>query len=398
MFQNSTPLDQIDQFANTLSAELKALRGRIFAPSEEKQFGRTFSTVDLEKLLGVPDNTLRALSLGGKGPTPTRLDNNRRVYTLAQVAELRKFLAQERPHDALKLDPRRRPHEPLQVIAASNFKGGSGKTATSLHLSHYLAIQGYRVLVIDLDPQASLTTTFGIQPEWDVSENGTAYAFLRYDEERKSIRSVIQKTYFDGIDLVPGQLEVHEFEYDTPAVLASGFRDDAGLFFERLRNALIDVKDDYDIVVLDTPPSLGYLTLTALYACTHIIVTTQAAMIDISSVNQYLLMLSSVGKELEAAGAYFQTDAIRFLFTRFNPNDASQKTIAGLMRSIFAQSVLTQEAVESSAVQQAGVAKKSIYEIESGEISRQVLLRAIEHIDAVNAEILGLIHKSWGRT
>ena len=64
--------------------------------------------------------------------------------------------------------PRRRPGEKLQVIAAANFKGGSSKTTTSVHLAHYLALQGYRVLCIDLDPQASMTTTFGIQPDRDL--------------------------------------------------------------------------------------------------------------------------------------------------------------------------------------------------------------------------------------
>ena len=63
-----------------------------------------------------------------------------------------------------------------------NFKGGSGKTTTAAHLAQYLALRGYRVLAIDLDPQASLSALFGHQPEFDVGENETLYGAIRYDE------------------------------------------------------------------------------------------------------------------------------------------------------------------------------------------------------------------------
>jgi len=73
----------------------------------------------------------------------------------------------------------------LQVIAVTNFKGGSGKTTTTAHLAQYLALQGYRVLAIDLDPQASLSALFGYQPELDLSGNDTLYGAVRYDEARQ---------------------------------------------------------------------------------------------------------------------------------------------------------------------------------------------------------------------
>ncbi|WP_163068131.1 AAA family ATPase, partial [Acinetobacter baumannii] len=82
--------------------------------------------------------------------------------------------------DAWRFQPHRRKGEHLQVLAIANFKGGSAKTTTSVHLSQYLALRGYRVLAIDLDPQASLSAMFGAQPELDVAENETIYAALRY--------------------------------------------------------------------------------------------------------------------------------------------------------------------------------------------------------------------------
>ncbi|WP_163294863.1 nucleotide-binding protein, partial [Enterobacter hormaechei] len=85
------------------------------------------------------------------------------------------------------------------VVTVANFKGGSAKTTTALYLAQYLALSGFRVLAIDLDPQASLSAMFGYQPEFDIGQNETIYGAIRYDEERRPMREVVRRTYFDGI-------------------------------------------------------------------------------------------------------------------------------------------------------------------------------------------------------
>lgn len=388
---------KIDEYTALLSAELRDMREAIYPPTARKTFTKTFSTLDLVRLLKVPESTLRSLSIEGRGPQPERAENNRRVYTIEQVKELRSYLASLRPDDASTLVPFRRDGEKLQVVATANFKGGSSKTTTSIHLAHFLGIQGYRVLCVDLDPQASMTALFGIQPEFDLGANETAYAALRYDNERRSFSEIVRPTYFPGIDLVPGNLELMDFEFDTPSNLTSGNRDEIGLFFERLKNALADVEDSYDIVILDTPPSLGYSTLAALYAATSLIVTVHPAMLDVASCNQFLIMLSDLSQVLEQFGAKFEHDFFRFLLTRVNPNDGPQKYMSGVMRRLFGNDVLVAEAWESTAIAGAAVAKKSLYELESGEVGREALKRALENEDRVNFEILDLIHRVWGR-
>lgn len=388
---------KIEAYTGKLSAELREMREAVYPPEARKTFVRTFSTLDLVRLLKIPESTLRQLTIEGKGPQPERLDNNRRAYTLEQVRELRSFLAEMRPDDAVSLLPHRRDGEKLQVIATANFKGGSSKTTTSIHLAHFLGLQGYRVLCIDLDPQASMTSLFGLQPEFDLGDNETAYAALRYDNLRRSFADVIRPTYFPGVDLVPGNLELMDFEFDTPANLTSRSRDELGLFFERLRKALTRVEDRYDIVILDTPPSLGYSTLAALYAATSLVITVHPAMLDVASCNQFLLMISDLAEVLDQFGAQFEHDFFRFLLTRVNPNDGPQKYMSGVMRRLFGNDVLVAEALESTAIAGASVAKKSLYELESGEVGREALRRAIESADRVNFEILALIHKVWGR-
>ncbi|TNB46249.1 plasmid partitioning protein RepA [Martelella lutilitoris] len=390
--------EKIADYTDKLSAELQVMRHRIYPPEARKAFTRTFSTLDLVKLLDIPESTLRSMTIEGRGPQPHRADNNRRIYSAEQLTELRQYLAEHRPDDALRLWPRRRSGEKLQVIATANFKGGSSKTTTSVHLAHYLALQGYRVLCIDLDPQASMTSIFGLQPEFDVGENETVYAALRYDNERLALADVVRKTYFPGIDLVPGNLELMDFEFDTPAYLARRERDEMGLFFERLKNAIYAVEGQYDFVVLDTPPSLGYATLAALYAATGLIVTVHPAMLDVASCNQFLIMISDLADTLSEFGARFDHDFVKFLLTRVNPNDGPQKYMAGVMRRLFDNDVLVAEAVESTAIAGAGVAKKTLYELESGEVGRETLKRALESADNVNSEVLSLLWQVWGRT
>lgn len=391
-------IDKIDRFYQSLANALDELGHRVYPPENQKQFTKKFTTGDLEDLLGIPGSSFRSASMQNKGPQPERLSNGQRRYSLEQVWELRKFLAEQRPRDALNLLPHRREGEHTQVIAAVNFKGGSSKTTTSIHLAHYLALHGYRVLAVDLDPQASLTYQyFGLTPEKDVEEQDTIYAAIRYDEERRPIQDIIRKTYFKGIDLIPSSLIVQEFEFDTPNVLKAKVHDRMGLFYERLDRAFSTVKDDYDIIIVDTPPTLGYLTLSALFASTGLIITVHPAMIDVASCSQFLKMMARLANVLENNGARFEHDFVKMLLTRYNPNDVPQIGTASLLRTLFQEDVLMKEALESTAISAAGIKKNSLYETDKNEINPETLKRALESMNSVNDEILKLIHEQWGR-
>ena len=201
--------------ADLLSAQLKELRLRAFPPSSLKEL-RKFTSGEAAKLIGVTDAYIRHLSLAGDAPEAEKTARGRRLFSLEQVHEIRRTLAKTKQSYA----PSRREGEHLQVIAVTNFKGGSGKTTTAAHVAQYFAMRGYRTLAIDLDPQASLSALFGLQPEFDLQENETLYGAIRYDDARRPLSEIIRKTYFSGLDIVPGNLELQEFEHDTPKVLA----------------------------------------------------------------------------------------------------------------------------------------------------------------------------------
>ncbi len=387
---------RIVRHAGVLSNQMQALRERMYPPHAEKAL-RYFMTNEVSKLTSIPESTLKTMSIEGKGPIPARLENNHRAYTLAQINELRRLFAEQKPSEALRFLPHRRSGEHLQIVAIANFKGGSAKTTTSLHLAHYLGLHGYRVLAIDLDPQASLSAMFGAQPEMDVGDNETIYAVLRHDDRRRPIHEVIRKTYFAGVDLIPGNIEVMEYEHEIPRILAQRSAK-GGLFFERLRLAIAEADADYDVVILDTPPSLGFLTLGAIYAATGMVVTVHPAMLDVASMSQFLLMMSDLIGVIQEAGATLRQDFFQYLITRHDPNDQPQAQIVSMLRLLFSEEVLMPTAIESTAIEAAGLAKRSVYELEPGEIGRDTFRRARESVDAVNEGIRGLIIESWGRT
>lgn len=387
--------DSIGAHAELLSSQLQAMSDALFAPTAQKSL-RRFTSGEAAKLLDVSDSTLRKMSLAGEGPEPEITAGGRRLYTLGQINELRERLAANiRGRPAYELLPRRRAGEHLQVIAVANFKGGSGKTTTSTHLAQHLALQGYRVLAVDLDPQASMSALFGVTPETDVRANQTLYAAIRYDDERRPLSDVIRTTYFDGIDLVPANLELMEFEHTTPAALRSDASHE--LFFARIATALDDVSERYDVVVIDCPPHMGFLTLSGLCAATSMIVTVHPQMLDIASMSQFLLMTNDLMSVVKNAGAELRYDFIRYLVTRYEPQDGPQTKVVALLRNLFGDHVLTNTMLKSAAISDAGLSKQTLYEIGRENLTRSTYDRALESLDAVNGEIARLMARAWGR-
>lgn len=384
--------DKILMQGAEISRKLDQLRLENFPPNARKTL-RQFSLAEVAHYLGVTPSNLKRLYLDGKGPKPTTMSGNRRYYTAEQMLELRLFLDKTGKTEAKRYVPHRKPGDKLQVIAVVNFKGGSGKTTTTAHLAQHLALTGHRVLAIDLDPQASLSALHGFQPELD--RNPSLYDAIRYDKERKSIIDVILPTNFPGLDIIPANLELQEYEYDTPLAMQAG--QDGKRFFTRLGKSLEEVDSRYDVVVIDCPPQLGYLTLTALTAATSVLITVHPQMLDLMSMSQFLLMLGNITKTIKKAGADVRMDWLRYLITRFEPTDVPQVQMLGFMQSMFAEEILKSQMVKTTAISDAGLTKRTLYELDRSNFTRETYDRAIDCMDAVNFEIQGLIHKAWGR-
>lgn len=385
-------LDTVPSFADIIleqggeiSSKLDMLRMEKFPPNAQKTL-RLFPLAEVAQFVGVSPSYLKKLHLQGKGGEPYTTSTGRRYYTAAQMNELRALLDRV---------PHRRAGEKLQIIAVVNFKGGSGKTTTSAHLAQFLALSGYRVLAIDLDPQASLTALYGIQPELD--EKPSFYEAIRYDEGRRSITEIIQPTNFPNLHVVPANLELQEYEYETPLAMQRKDSMEGKLFYTRIGAALAEVDDQYDVVVIDCPPQLGYLTLTALTAATSVLITVHPQMLDIMSMSQFLLMLGDILKSVEGAGVNVSLDWFRYLITRFEPMDVPQQQMVGFMQSMFAQQMMKNHMVKTTAVSDAGLTKQTLYEVERSQFTSATYDRAREAMDLVNSEVVDLLELAWGR-
>jgi chromosome partitioning protein len=386
--------DVIAVDARVLSNQLASIRQRLFPPSAQKQL-RRFASSEAAALIGISDAYLRQLSRSRAVAEPHWGPAGRASYSLEQINEIRQVLEGSSGQGAARA---RRRSEHLQILAITNFKGGSGKTTTAAHLTQYLALRGYRVLAIDLDPQASLSALMGYQPEMDVAENETLYGVLRYDERRRPLREVAKQTYFPGIAIVPGNLELQEFEHETPRILMGRRQGGGEIFFRRVAAAIHSVAEMYDVAVIDCPPQLGFLTLGALCAATGVLVTVHPQMLDVASMSQFLLMTGDLLAVVRNAGGRLNLDFLRYLITRHEPQDGPQTQVVGFLRSLFGDRVLTNTMLKSTAISDAGLTKQTLYELNRQGVSRSTYSRALEALDAVNGEIEHLIRQAWGRT
>lgn len=382
---------RIRRNAETLSEALESHMLKVFAPDARKEL-RRFSAGEAAELLGISTSFLRKLHFDNKVVDVQTSPGGRRHYSAEDLLSIRRTLeSTAKSRGAYQRG--RRDGDKLQVLSFLNFKGGSGKTTSAIHAAQRLALKGYRVLCVDIDPQASLTTLFGYRPEYDFLNSGTIYDAIQYDDP-VPLADVIQKTFFTGIDLAPGGLMLQEFEHETPQALLNNTQP---AFFARLATSLQDVEQNYDVVIFDCPPQLGYLTMSALCASTGVLITVVPNMLDVASMSQFLQMSADLLDVVSNAGASMEFDFLRFLINRYEPNDGPQQQVLSFLRQLFDEEVMVAPMLKSTAISDAGLTHQTIYEVDRSQFHRSTYDRAVDSLNLVNDEIENMIQKAWGR-
>jgi len=171
---------------------------------------------------------------------------------------------------------------PCKTIALANQKGGVGKTTTTLNLGAGLARQGYKVLLVDCDPQGNLTTCLGLEGQYQ----GTTYTLMQRAIQEQLIKpEEIIVSHAEGMDLIPADLELSGMDLELIALMNR----------ERiLRIGLSEFKKSYDYILIDTMPSLGMLTVNALTAADSVIIPVQAQYLPVKGMTQLLKSINGV--------------------------------------------------------------------------------------------------------
>ena len=377
--------------AARLSEALNNHMRNSFQPDSRKAL-RKFHPAEVAELTGISMSNLRTRHQEGDFPDVETDSRGRRLYTAQEIGQIRHVMAKTGRNGETYL-PGRRGNDALQVISIVNFKGGSSKTTSAIHLAQRYALRGYRVLAIDMDPQASLTTMFGYRPEIEFAESGTIYDALKY-EDPVPLSQVIRKTYFHNLDLAPAGLLLSEYETETAYALQHKIDPP---FTQRLAIALDEIEADYDLVIIDCPPQLGFTTMTALLASTGLLITVVPSMLDVASMAQFLEMAGETVQTLEAAAGPIDWNFLKFLIARYEPTDVPQSQMAGFLRSILLDQVLTTPMLKSTAISDAGMTQQTIYELDPSQVVKKTLVRILESVNGVADEFEKTIQQAWGR-
>jgi chromosome partitioning protein len=350
-------------------------------------------------------------------------------FTLDEVLRLRAHFASE-GSKAKEYRPYRPEGLEAKLVAVANFKGGVGKTSTAAHLAMSAALDGYKVLVIDLDSQGSMTSIFGgkVEDEWQTVFPLLArhYAtYLRTENQRRqdrgetpqpldetlsealtiTARDVIQSTHWPNIDLIGAQLNLYWAEFQIPVWRLAG----RGW---KLWDALTDtlaadgVLDTYDLIFIDTPPALGYLTINGLAAADILLVPLGASFLEFDSTGRFFDMLHSTFASIEegenmAARALgrdemaFQWDAVRAVITRYD--DSQQAELGALMQAYLGRTLSPHRQGFTALIGQAGEQVSGIYEADYRDFNRETYVRGRETFDATYAAFKRLLLGIWRR-
>ncbi|MGJ8597928.1 AAA family ATPase [Sulfitobacter sp.] len=350
-------------------------------------------------------------------------------FTLDEVLRLRAHFGQE-GSKAKEYLPYRPKGQPAKMVAVANFKGGVGKTSTAAHLAMSAALDGYKVLVIDLDSQGSMTSIFGgkVEDEWQTVFPLLArhYAqYLRSDNQRRMDRgeapqplddtlsdaleitadSLIQSTHWPNIDLIGAQLNLYWAEFQIPVwrMQARGWK-----LWDALSDTLAadGVLDRYDVVFIDTPPALGYLTINGLAAADILLVPVGASFLEFDSTGRFFDMLHATFGSIEEAenmaaralgrtGTHFEWDAVRAVVTRYD--GTQQAELAALMQAYLGPVLSPHRQDFTALIGQTGEQVQGIYEADYRDFNRETYVRGRETFDATYAAFKQLLIGSWRR-
>jgi chromosome partitioning protein len=381
----TTPLKPSINLAKLLSiAEnsesiVNQVRSNMFAPNVHKA-SPVFSSSRLAALCGI-DKSKMAYHLKKQILPSGRKDGSRIEFTLDEAHQwIKKFRA-----DKLR-DPK---SSAGVVITVANFKGGVGKTSTAAVMAQGLSLRGHRVLLIDADAQGSLSTMMGLDPT-DVSAQETLLPI--FEGQTSSILDVVQKTYWTGIDLVAAGPSLYNAEFILPSrqKTEKGFE-----FWTVLESSLEVALASYDAIIIDSPPSLSYITINALMAANGLVMPLPPNALDFASSAQFWSLFTELFgglyPDLEAGKKFY---FMNILLSRVDKADAVSAAVRQWIIAAYGGNVLPVEIPKTSIAATASAEFGTVYDLDPSTIKATTLIRARDaydqFVDYIEMQMIGI--------
>lgn len=362
--------DELLRLASRSGKMLERIRDSMLQPFPRKE-PPTFPSNKLQAVCGIDKTRMQSLLRSGKVPAghqdaPGRM----RTFTLAETIEWCK--ASRKPMNRPK-------DKPGTILTVGNFKGGVTKTTTSMILAQGLTLRhGRKVLIVDLDPQGSTTTFFGINPHAEIAADQTVLPAIEGKES--DLLYAPMKTYWDNLDLIPSSTDLFNAEFFLPAKVNMG--DASFKFWQVIASALKPLRETYDYIILDTAPTLSYLTINALFAADKIIVPVVPDTLSFASMVQFWKLFSDLVEGLKGVREDEQKvyDYIDILITRM-PNKPAAQICRDWIIKTYGDHVLPMEIPETTLAMTTSAEFSTIYDKPNWEGSAESYRRICDPYD-----------------
>ena len=377
-------MGRIQALATRAGSMVEQIRSRLLAP-EARKIAPLYSASQIAALCGVDKAHVNYRISKGDLPsgklTPT---GGKREFTLTEARQWARVYRSEKMRPA---------GQRAICIAIANFKGGVSKTTSSMILAQGLSLRGHRVLAIDIDPQGSLTTLHGVLPDAEVTEDMTISPLCHGTTE--DITPAIRSTYWDGIDLVAAAPFLFSAEFALPArqMNVAGSR-----FWDVLNAGLEPVRGLYDVIVIDTPPALSYVTINGLWAADGIVVPVPPSGLDFASSAQFWSLLADLGGNLdqqEPAGVRKAFDFLHVLLSRVDQADAASPAVRQWIQATYGEFVLPVEIPKTSVTSNKAAEFATVYDVQKYDGSAKTYKRAVDAYDRFVDLIEESVVEAW---
>lgn len=376
----SVDVDQLLAIDTRAKVMMGKVRDNMLAPYPAKE-PPLFSTTSLAALCGIDRARLNYVISKGELPQGRTTGSGRaRQFTLEEARQW--ILAEAKPSTRPKGTPG------FSVVAA-NFKGGSTKTTTVMSLAQGLTLRGHRVLAVDLDPQASLTALCGLLPEKDVTEADTVMPLIYGDQ--KDLRYAVKSTYWDGLDVIPACPALFAAEFHIPSQVALQRNKTDWMFWNLIAEGLEPLRQEYDVIVLDTAPALSYLTINAMIAGDGLVMPLPPRSLDYASSTQFWSLFSDLVSTFRERGFDKRFDFVSVLLSSVNSNEAATPVVRDWIMDTYEKYVLPIEIPNTSVAGVTSAQFGSVYDVTKWEGSAKTYQRARQaydgFVDIINQKI-----------